>query len=224
MRRSAAIVVVLLFVCMGGFEAASGQGALARPGGPLTCHKEVCALPGPCQVRESESCVKGGGPPRCPALLTAPNGTTCNDGNVCTTGDVCTAGVCGGTTVTCSSSTDTCQPSSGCATTCGAGGCVVSSSGGEGTLTVPAGALASDVRVSMSFQGSDPSDSSVFQVYDFSPNGTTFSSAATVDLPAPTLAPGETAVIEVNDGTGWVEIPTTMAAGRLSGPILHFSS
>jgi hypothetical protein len=91
-------------------------------------------------------------------------------------------------------------------------------------LTIPAGALASDVRISMIFQGSDPTDPSVFQVYDLNPDGTTFGTPGTLDLPAPPLAPGETVVIEVNDGTGWVEIPTTLADGRVTGPISHFSS
>jgi hypothetical protein len=222
MHRRAAGVVVLFLASLGSLGLAGV--AAAAPQGPLTCHKEVCAVAGPCQTRVSETCEHGGGPPRCPAILNRPDGTACNDGNVCTTADVCTAGVCGGTAVTCTSSTDTCEPSSACATTCDAGGCVVSSSGGDGTLTVPAGALASSVRVNMVFQGSDPSDASVFQVYQFGPNGTTFATPATVDLPAPPLAANQTAVIEVSDGGGsWSEVSTTLSSGRVSGPIAHFS-
>ena len=224
MLRRVAIVAVLLLGGLGYLEVASGQTAL-RPGGPLTCHKDVCAVPGPCEVRESESCLKGGGPPRCPGLLAAPNGTSCNDGNVCTTGDVCTAGVCGGAPVTCSSSSDTCEASTGCATTCGPGGCVVSATGtGNPTLTIPAGALGTAVRVSMTDLGSDPGDPSVFHEYRFGPTGTTFSTPATVDLPAPPLAAGQVPVIEVSDdGVTWVAVATTLSNGRVSGPISHFS-
>ncbi|NOS99969.1 MAG: hypothetical protein HOP29_05025 [Phycisphaerales bacterium] len=39
----------------------------------------------------------------------ANEGLTCNDGANCTTGDVCTAGVCGGTAVNCSGSSDQCN-------------------------------------------------------------------------------------------------------------------
>jgi len=193
----------------------------------LTCHKQVCDLPGPCQVRESEKCVTGGGPPRCPAVINAPDGTSCNDANICTVADHCAAGICGGAPATCSSSSDTCDPSSGCATTCGADGCVVSAAGGEGdpTLTVPAGALSADVRITMADLGPDPNDASVSHVYEFDPDGTTFATPANVNLPAPAVAAGHTVVIEVADALSgpWTEIATTVNAGRATGNISHFS-
>ena len=199
----------------------------AAPGGPLVCHKEVCPVPAsPCQVLESSSCVHGGGPPRCPAIVNAPTGTSCNDGSVCTTNDVCSAGVCGGTPVVCSSPTDTCTRASGCGTTCGASGCVVAAAGGylNPTLTVPVGALSSSVVINMVDLGGDANDASVFHVYSFTPAGTTFAIPATVDLPAPPLLTGQIAVIEVSDdGSIWAPIATTASNGRVTGPIAHFS-
>jgi hypothetical protein len=179
-------------------------------------------MPGPCQVRESDRCLHGGGPPRCPGIVNAADGTSCSDASICTTADVCTDGACGGTPVQCASATDTCEPPSGCATDCGPLGCTVRP--GHGMLTVPPGALAAPVRITIVFQGSDPGDPSVFQVYSLNPHPTQFATPATLDLPAPPLAPGQIAVIDLNDGTGWVEIPTTLNAGRVTGPISHFSS
>ena len=46
--------------------------------------------------------------------------------------------------------------------------------------------------------GGDPTNASVFHVYDFSPNGATFVTPATVDLPAPPLSAGQTAVIDAH--------------------------
>ena len=92
------------------------------------------------------------------------------------------------------------------------------------TLTVPPGALASPVNISMVDQGGDPNDSSVFHVYSFAPNGTTFSPPATVDLPAPPLSAGQVALIEVSDDSvTWTAVATTANNGRVSGPIAHFS-
>jgi hypothetical protein len=217
-------LVVLVGLCMA--HEASAQ--LARPGGPLVCHKQVCPVPASsCQVREQEGCVKGGGPPRCPAIVNVADGTSCSDGSLCTSGDVCTAGTCGGTTITCSGATDVCTPLAGCATPCGPAGCTVSASDGylNPTLTVPPDALAAPVSITMRDQGGDPNDSKVFHVYSFGPNGTTFAKPATVDLPAPPLAAGESAVIEVSDdGINWTPVATTAANGRVSGPIAHFSS
>jgi hypothetical protein len=153
------------------------------------------------------------------------DGTACEDGDACTTGSTCQAGACGGGgTLTCSSPTDTCAAPGGCATDCGPGGCLVAGSGfGNPTLTIPSGALATTVRIKVTDLGGDPTDASVFHVYDLSPSGTVFALPATVDLPAPPLAPGHTAVIEVSSGGGWVAVPTTLAGGRVSGPIAHFS-
>jgi hypothetical protein len=65
----------------------------------------------------------------------------------------------------------------------------------------------------------------VFHVYSFGPSGTTIARPATEDLPAPPLAAGESAVIEVSDdGITWTAVATTLSNGRVSGPIAHFSS
>jgi len=226
MSRRSALVVLILSACASIFSAASAQN-LSKPGGPLICHKVTCALPqSACQVLASQSCEKGGGPPQCPAIINAADGTSCNDGNSCTTGDVCRAGVCGGAPVVCSSPTDTCSQSSGCATRCDSNGCMVAAASGylSPTLTIPPGALTAPVNISMIDQGGDSSDSSVFHVYSFAPSGTTFATPATVDLPAPPVVAGQTGVIEVSDdGVNWTAVATTLANGRATGPISHFS-
>jgi hypothetical protein len=111
MHRWTAIAVVLLLTSCGHLGFASV--VEAAPAGPLTCQKVVCPLPGPCQVRESETCVRGGGPPRCPAFIPAADGTGCNDGNACTQGDTCQAGTCEGTPVVCTAS-DQCHDAGIC--------------------------------------------------------------------------------------------------------------
>jgi hypothetical protein len=90
-------------------------------------------------------------------------------------------------------------------------------------LTVPPNALSATVPITMVDLGGDPTNPSVFRVYQLGPDGTTFATPATVDLPAPPLAAGHTAVIEVTQGTGWVAIPTTLSNNRVTGPISHFS-
>lgn len=224
-RRS--IFSSLLFLACACFVNLAAAQVSAAPAGPLTCHKQVCPQPtSACQVLESQTCLHGGGPPRCPAIVTAPNGTSCSDGNICTSGDVCNAGVCGGSPVVCSGPTDTCTQGAGCATQCGPAGCVVGAVGGflNPTLTVPPGSLIAPVAISMVDQGGDPNDASVFHVYSFTPAGTQFSPPATVDLPSPPLSAGHAAIIEVSDDSvTWTAIATTASNGRVSGPIAHFS-
>jgi hypothetical protein len=221
------IRLFVVLACASLLGPAHAQEAQARPGGPLVCHKEVCPLPtSSCQVREADRCLHGGGPPRCPAIVNVVDGTACNDGSICTAGDACRTGVCVGVAVTCSSTSDVCTPSTGCATACGPAGCVVAAAGGylNPTLTIPAGALSAPVSINMTDLGPDVTNASVYRRYNFAPSGTTFAIPATVDLPAPPLIAGQTAVIEVsNDGTNWQAVATTLNAGRVSGPITHFS-
>lgn len=223
MTRSSVLTLLLFLTCWCVAPVAGAQ----RAPRPLACHKVLCAQPtSSCQVLESDRCLHGGGPPRCPAIVNVADGTSCSDGSVCTTNDVCNAGACGGTPVVCSSPTDICSPSTGCATTCGPAGCTVSAANGfmNPTLTVPPGALASTIAINMVDQGGDAGNPSVFHVYSFSPAGTVFATPATVNLPAPPLTGGQVAVIEVSDnGTTWTEIATTLNAGRVTGPITHFS-
>jgi hypothetical protein len=155
----------------------------------------------------------------------SPDGTACDDADACTTGNTCQTGSCdSGTPVACSSPTETCQDSSGCATTCGPAGCQAVGAGvGTPTLTVPAGALNTDVPITIVDLGPDAADPSVLRVYDLGPDGLQFAIPATIDLPAPPPAPGKTTIIEVNSGTGWVAIATTRNGDRVSGPIPHFS-
>src|SRR5207247_1113742 len=118
-----------------------------RPGGQLVCHKQTCPVPtSSCQTLAANKCVKG----ECPAIVNVADGARCDDGSVRTSSDTCTSGVCGGTAVVCSSFTDICSPSTGCATSCSANGCVVDAAGGylSPTLTVPSGALSSPAAIS----------------------------------------------------------------------------
>src|SRR5262249_907836 len=116
MHRWIAIAVVLLLTCCGYLGFASA--AEAAPAGPLTCQKVVCPQPGPCQVRESATCVRGAGPPRCPAIIPAADGTVCSDGNACTAGDTCQAGTWVGTGLGWGGSEEghdaICNPATGC--------------------------------------------------------------------------------------------------------------
>jgi hypothetical protein len=108
---------MVVFMCWGNRELI-GVAEAARPG-PLTCGRVECPLPGPCQVSESETCVRGGGPPRCPALVNAADGTTCSDGNACSQVDTCQSGICTGESyVDCPASDEchdagTCDPATG---------------------------------------------------------------------------------------------------------------
>src|SRR5215471_16931917 len=150
MSHSSVVKSLLLIACSCVGCVAGAQNA--KTNNPLTCHGVVCALPASsCQMLESNSCMHGGGPPRCPAIVNVTDGTSCDDGNVCTTNDVCTGGVCGGAAAVCSSPTDICTPSTGCATPCGPSGCTVDGANGylSPTLTVPSGALASNINISM---------------------------------------------------------------------------
>jgi hypothetical protein len=191
------------------------------------CHSGVCSgtavqCPGSISSCMAATCQPNTG---C-GFTNVANGTACNDGDACTTGSTCQTGVCGGgSPLTCGGPSQTCEPNSGsCVTQCGPGGCFVAGTGvGSPTLTIPPNALNATVPITMVDLGGDPSDASVFHVYQLGPDGTTFATPATVDLPAPALAAGHTAVIEVTQGNGWVAIPTTLSGGRVSGPISHFS-
>jgi hypothetical protein len=92
------------------------------------------------------------------------------------------------------------------------------------TLTVPPGALSGAIGINMVDEGSDPNDPDVFHVYNFAPSGTTFSTPATIDLPAPAVADNQTVLIEVSeDGVTWGAVDTTVNNGRASADISGFS-
>src|SRR5438552_5614711 len=81
MSRRSIFSFLLFLACACFLNLAAAQFSAAAPSGPLTCHKAVCAQPtSSCQVLESQSCIHGGGPPRCPAIVNAADGTSCSHG------------------------------------------------------------------------------------------------------------------------------------------------
>jgi len=107
------------------------------------------------------------------------------------------------------------------------GGTVIA---GDATLVIPAGALRQDTTISVSISGPNPSlpQSATLggKVYDFGPNGTTFSTPATLTLPlVGTPAANERAVISYFDPVSqqWVDLPSTVTNGSISAPLTHFT-
>lgn len=227
----AQLATIIAVVCLALSVATSVSAA--KPERPLKCGKLLCDIPNPdaCEVRISESCERGGGPPRCPLITLASEGN-CDDGDACTVNDSCAGSLgCTGEPVICESPTATCEPTTHCATTCDESGCIVAATGDgdeDAFLVVPTGALSAASRITMVDFGPnpDPENSAVFRVYDLSPDGTQFAEPAQLDLPAPPLEAGEQVIIEVTDAnsaTGWRAVPTTLVGDRVQGEIGHFS-
>jgi hypothetical protein len=103
---------------------------------------------------------------------------------------------------------------------------------GDAALSIPGGALAGDTTVTLSTSApskSLPDSGSVHGlVYDFGPDGTKFSTPATLTLPsAGTPGAGEEAVISWLDESkaAWQDLATTANKdGSLSAEITHFSN
>jgi hypothetical protein len=112
--------------------------------------------------------------------------------------------------------------------TAAAGGTVAA---GGGSLAIPGGSLSADTMVTVSSAAPAAGTPDIAtikgKVYDFGPSGTTFSTPATLTLPAPgASAPtGQKAVIStLSEGaTAWTDLPTTVAGGMLTAPVAHFS-
>lgn len=114
-------------------------------------------------------------------------------------------------------------------------GLVTAQDGGAITLadgagvTIPAGALAADTTITIaSTEPSGLPDASALRglTYEFGPNGTAFLIPVTLALPMPgTPAAGETAVLSWLDETAneWVDLPSTVAGGKIAAPVQHFT-
>ncbi|HVZ71071.1 MAG TPA: hypothetical protein VHJ20_01740 [Polyangia bacterium] len=113
---------------------------------------------------------------------------------------------------------------------------VMASEGGTvpvagGSIAIPAGALASDTTITATV--SDPSSSTpssdkvAGKVLELGPDGTTFTMPVTLTLPlTKTPAANQSASLAYLDKTSnaWVTTPSTVAGGKVSGGIMHFST
>lgn len=113
-------------------------------------------------------------------------------------------------------------------TVVGAAGGTVSAGGA--TITIPAGALNQDTTITITTSSPNSSlpESSTVQglVFDFGPNGTTFSTPATLTLPmVATLAANERAVVSFLDPVSrqWVDLPSTVTGSVITAPVSHFT-
>jgi uncharacterized delta-60 repeat protein len=102
---------------------------------------------------------------------------------------------------------------------------------GGATLTIPAGALSRSMIItatsSSSTAGLPEAATIEGLVFDFGPNGTTFTSPVTLTLPLPTApAANERAVISYLDPATnqWVNLYSTVSAGQISAQVSHFTS
>jgi len=113
------------------------------------------------------------------------------------------------------------------AVTASAGGMVAL---GSAALTIPPGSLAGDttITVKTAAPGNVPEAGTVKGlVYDFGPDGTTFSVPAALSLPmVGTPGVGQAAVVSwLNTSTNaWEDLPTTSAAGMVTAQVPHFTS
>ena len=113
-------------------------------------------------------------------------------------------------------------------TVIGPAGGTVSASGA--TLVIPAGALSQDVTITVDVASPAATlpDATTIQgmVFDFHPDGTSFSIPATLTLPLPAAPPpGQRAVVSFLETTNnrWVDIAATVDSDRISAPIAHFT-
>ncbi len=106
-----------------------------------------------------------------------------------------------------------------------AAGGTVSDAAGTATLSIPAGALAADLDITLATTAAETG--TVSSVYNFGPEGTKFATPATLVLAMPsgtTVPSGKTASLATYDGTKWAAIAgSTFASGKVSGPVAHFS-
>jgi hypothetical protein len=107
------------------------------------------------------------------------------------------------------------------AVTAAEGGTIATASG-TASLTIPAGALATDTEITLAVEAASGTETSV---YNFGPDGTTF--ATPVDLSIKydgTPGDDKEAVLAWYNGTEWEEVPgSTVAGDMVTGKISHFS-
>jgi hypothetical protein len=103
----------------------------------------------------------------------------------------------------------------------GPSGGTVSVSGGPG-IVVPAGALASTTTITIQATGSNgPSGGPIYQ---FTPDGTVFSPAATVEMPVPSgMANPRIYWTAAGSSTQFGALPTTVSGSTASAQVTHFS-
>ncbi|MCK6573891.1 hypothetical protein L6V77_22670 [Myxococcota bacterium] len=99
----------------------------------------------------------------------------------------------------------------------------VAAADGKGRLAIPPGALGADTTITLDVAA--PVDGSATPVYDFGPDGTTFSTPATLAIAFDGTVPeGQKPVLAVYEAGAWVEIEgSSLAGGLVSGPVTHFS-
>jgi probable HAF family extracellular repeat protein len=147
-----------------------------------------------------------------------PDGGACDDGNACVSGKICAAGVCsGGQTSTSCTGSDATTTSP------------VDTTGGTVSLemvsvTFPPNVFTSATGVSItSTRDVPPSGVQAYTpVYQFGPDGSQFSQAATVTFVVGTGLHNPTIMWSRPDG-GWDNIHGTYANGAISATITHFS-
>jgi len=141
---------------------------------------------------------------------------------------VAAAGGCNGKTST--DNTGNLQPSG----TVGAAGGTVTSSDGQATVQIPAGALTADVTIQIYpvSTGTLPTSSlAIGRTYEFAPPGTTFTKPVTVTLPfdgtkipTPTNAADVRILTAEDDSQSYTEVPTSPVDGtHVSAQTTHFS-
>ena len=107
-------------------------------------------------------------------------------------------------------------------------GGTVALASGVASITIPAGALTTDTEISITTTdnagAADEARLASF-IFDFGPEGTTFSSPVTISLKAGASAPsGKKAVLAVLNGDTWEEISGSSVSGDVvSAPVSHFS-
>jgi hypothetical protein len=99
---------------------------------------------------------------------------------------------------------------------------------GVAALTIPKGALAADTEISVkveSKKGRPDEEHVLLDVYDFGPDGTTFSQPVTLafDVSKVNMPEGGTPMIAWQNGDKWETLPTVIANGKATAPTTHFT-
>jgi hypothetical protein len=111
--------------------------------------------------------------------------------------------------------------------TTAAGGTITA---GGGSLWIPAGALAADKMITLSVRAptaSDPGyDDLVGNIYEFGPDGTTFTAPVSLTLPFTATIPSDKKVVMawLDAASGqWFPVESTVSTGKVVGRVSHFT-
>jgi hypothetical protein len=107
--------------------------------------------------------------------------------------------------------------------TIGPSGGEVALSGGA-ALTVPAGALNADVRVSITQSSAARPQGALGPVFEFGPSGTTFATPVTVTFPIPQGTTEASVYFTLPGSTEYDALPTTIAGAVATAEVTHFSA